>query len=75
MPNADDGKTRITFRIDPEKKERVEYLLAMAQPDKIDRRVTLSDLLRDCVDDLIDDLEDLVDEEAEKGNPKAVTAD
>ena len=75
MTNNDDGDTRITFRIDPEKKDRVEYLLAKAQPDKIDRQVTVSELLRDCVDDLIEDLEQLVDEEDGEGNPKAVVAD
>jgi len=80
---ADDEDVRITFRVSPDKKERLDNLLNIhnALSDS-DEKLTKSDLLRECVDSAISDLEeDLRDEvtsleEFIEGNPKATpTAD
>ena len=67
---------RITFRVSPEKKERLENLINIhnALPDS-EEKLTKSELLRDSVDEIIEDLEeDLQDEvtaleEFIEGNP------
>ncbi|WP_135302620.1 hypothetical protein [Haloarcula amylovorans] len=76
-----DDESRVTFRIDTEKKERLEDLInfhnALADDDE---RLTKSDLLRGCVDDLIADLESDLQEEVDaleeflEGNPNPATA-
>ena len=78
-----EDEVRMTFRIEPEKKERLDNLIDVYNGlSESNEKLTKSDLLRDCVDESISELEDDLQERMDsledliEGNPKAVmTAD
>lgn len=81
---SEDDVSRVTFRVDAEKKKRLEDLINLHNALLGDEeKVTKSDLLRSCMDDLIQDLEEDLQQEVGaleeflEGNPKtaAATAD